>query len=162
MGSNCVYLVNFSLTQPTVGTLIQVLSLTCASGCNKCARFHHRASRCHTCVCACRCTQVSASSTLQRTVQGTGTTCQVLQARSWQQRRQSVDRQAETCHLLLLIDEPWQNAPIMRDGARSVQTREPTSEARSLDYCISDLRTMLTHLHCISIRTLRVLEGASR
>ena len=59
--------------------------------------FVHTASHCYTRDCACRCTQVSASSSLQRTVQGTRTTFQVLQARSWQERRHSVDRQAETC-----------------------------------------------------------------
>ena len=39
MGSSCVYLVSFSQPQPAVGTLILVLSLTCASGCNRCDRF---------------------------------------------------------------------------------------------------------------------------
>ena len=87
------------------------------------------------------------------------------------------------------MDEPLRAAPMVRDGARSDPTREPTSEAViphpmvsdtetetnpvvTLDYCISGVRTIYVNflhcmpnlvftLRCVSIRTLRVLEGAN-
>ena len=36
------------------------------------------------------------------------------------------------------MDEPLQDAPVVRDGARSVQTREPTSEAVKPHPIVSD------------------------
>ena len=131
MGSRCLYLVSLSQPQPAVGTLIQALSLTFASACKKCVQCGMAKSIAvrlctqsfpllYTCLCV-----VSASSTLPWAIQCTRTTCQVFQARSWQQRRHSVDQHAETC----IYGRPLRDAPIVCDGARSFQTREPTSEA---------------------------------
>ena len=138
MGSNCVYLVNVSLTQPAVVTLFQVLSLTCASVCNKCARFHQCGMAKSIAVRLCTesfplphvFVRVDAHKyPLQAPYKGP---FKVLE-RHVKYFKLDLGNRDDTVSIDRLkpafMDEPLQDAPVVRDGARSVQTREPRSEA---------------------------------